>query len=248
MSNAWIIPIITSISFFLTAYLRNYALTRSLMDVPNARSSHSVPTPRGGGVAIVVTFLLSLALLFFFGVIPSADALAIAGAGSAIAVIGFMDDHGHIAARWRLLGHSAAAVWLLSWMGGGASLCAIGVSLRCWLVWSCVGGYLFNVAAQSLQFHGRHRWHRQCGSHLCLSRGLPTLLVIRTEQSDLGSTVARGLRRRFLVLEFPPRTHLHGRCRERVSRYRAGRAFPTSRLDKRVHAMGVDNSAWDFHC
>jgi len=119
MSSAWIIPIITSISFFLTAYLRNYALTRSLMDVPNARSSHSVPTPRGGGVAIVVTFLLSLALMFFFGVIPSADALAIAGAGSAIAVIGFMDDHGHIAARWRLLGHSAAAVWLLSWMGGG---------------------------------------------------------------------------------------------------------------------------------
>ena len=29
-----------------------------------------------------------------------------------------MDDHGHIAARWRLLGHFAAASWLLFWMGG----------------------------------------------------------------------------------------------------------------------------------
>lgn len=118
MSYAWIIPVITSISFFLTAQLRNYALFRRLMDVPNVRSSHSIPTPRGGGVAIVVAFLLSLALLFFLGVIPIADVLATAGAGSAVAVIGFMDDHGHIAARWRLLGHFAAATWFLGCIGG----------------------------------------------------------------------------------------------------------------------------------
>ena len=48
------------LAWFLTALLRRYALARSLLDVPNARSSHSLPTPRGGGVAIVVAFLAGL--------------------------------------------------------------------------------------------------------------------------------------------------------------------------------------------
>ena len=43
--------------FLATGLLRRYALSRSLIDIPNSRSSHSVPTPRGGGVAIVVCFL-----------------------------------------------------------------------------------------------------------------------------------------------------------------------------------------------
>lgn len=40
----------------MTAGLRKYALARSIIDIPNARSSHSVPTPRGGGIAIVFGF------------------------------------------------------------------------------------------------------------------------------------------------------------------------------------------------
>ncbi|BCX66894.1 MULTISPECIES: MraY family glycosyltransferase [Pseudomonas] len=118
MSCVWFIPVIAGISFFLTAQLRKYALSRSLMDVPNARSSHSTPTPRGGGVSIVVAFLFALVLLFLMGRIPLAHFLAMAIAGAIIAIIGFMDDHGHIAARWRLLGHFSAAIWFLAWMGG----------------------------------------------------------------------------------------------------------------------------------
>jgi Fuc2NAc and GlcNAc transferase len=44
--------------------------------------------------------------------------LAIVGTGALITVIGFMDDHGHIAGRWRLLGHFVASIWLLFWIGG----------------------------------------------------------------------------------------------------------------------------------
>lgn len=118
MSYGWFISVIVAVSFFLTWALRHYALAKSLMDIPNARSSHSVPTPRGGGVAIVLAFTLALSLLLFAGLISSSVFLAIAGAGAMIAVIGFMDDHGHIAARWRLLGHFAASIWLLFWIGG----------------------------------------------------------------------------------------------------------------------------------
>jgi Fuc2NAc and GlcNAc transferase len=44
--------------------------------------------------------------------------LAITGGGALIALIGFMDDQGHIAACWRLLGHFNAAIGLLFWIDG----------------------------------------------------------------------------------------------------------------------------------
>ncbi len=103
----------------LTAGLRRYALARSLLDIPNARSSHSLPTPRGGGVAIVLAFLLGLLAAPLVGVaLPPALLWAMLGAGGGIALLGFLDDHGHIAARWRLLGHFMAAAWALYWLGG----------------------------------------------------------------------------------------------------------------------------------
>ena len=43
----------------LTGLVRRYALHRGMLDVPNARSSHTVPTPRGGGVAIVAVALFA---------------------------------------------------------------------------------------------------------------------------------------------------------------------------------------------
>ena len=39
------------------------------------------------------------------------------GAGLLVAAVGFVDDHGHVAARWRLLAHGVAAAWLLLWLG-----------------------------------------------------------------------------------------------------------------------------------
>lgn len=101
-----------------TGQVRRYALARSVMDIPNARSSHTVPTPRGGGVAIVVTFLAGLVVLYAMGQLDTAFFAACAGAGALIAAVGFLDDHGHIPARWRLLGHFGAAVWALAWLGG----------------------------------------------------------------------------------------------------------------------------------
>ncbi|MDD0998591.1 glycosyltransferase family 4 protein [Pseudomonas sp. TNT2022 ID1044] len=118
MSYAWFIPVAAGLSFLLTAALRKYAISRSLMDIPNARSSHAIATPRGGGIAIVVAFVASLVFLYSAGLISPSTFFAVAGAGIFIALIGFMDDHGHIAARWRLISHFAAAAWLLVWISG----------------------------------------------------------------------------------------------------------------------------------
>jgi len=117
------------VSWALTGLLRRYALARSLIDIPNERSSHSIPTPRGGGVAIVLTFLTALPLLGMFDLISPQLLWALLGAGGMVALIGFLDDHGHIPSRWRLLAHFASAGWALYWLGGLPPLLLFGVML-----------------------------------------------------------------------------------------------------------------------
>ena len=105
-------------SFALTGLLRRYALKKCLLDIQNARSSHSVATPRGGGVAIVLIVLAGLLLFWWSNLLPSRVLWGVLGAGGLVALVGWLDDHGHVAARWRLLAHFVAAAWALAWLGG----------------------------------------------------------------------------------------------------------------------------------
>lgn len=116
--DLWLFVIVVIVSWALTGCLRQYALSRRLMDVPNERSSHSVATPRGGGLAIVLSFMAALPLFPWVGWLTIHSAIGMSGAGALVAWIGFMDDHDHIPARWRLLAHFVAAAWGLYWMDG----------------------------------------------------------------------------------------------------------------------------------
>nr|WP_314490222.1 glycosyltransferase family 4 protein [uncultured Pseudomonas sp.] len=143
MTFAWLLIAVAIASFLLTAVIRRYALARSLMDIPNARSSHTVPTPRGGGVAIVLTFLPALLALWQQGWATGSQVLALGGAGLLVAIVGFVDDHGHIPARWRLLGHFAAALGLLIGLGGAPSLTVAGIPVHsAWLLLPLLAVYL----------------------------------------------------------------------------------------------------------
>ncbi|MFT6599995.1 MAG: Fuc2NAc and GlcNAc transferase [Alloalcanivorax sp.] len=122
----WLLPLVFLCSLVGTWMLRHYAVSRSILDVPNARSSHQVPTPRGGGVAVVVTFLAGLPVLAALGAVSFPAALGLWGAGALVAAIGWLDDHGHVAARWRLLKHFGAAAWLLYWLNGLAPVTLFG--------------------------------------------------------------------------------------------------------------------------
>lgn len=118
MNLWWVFAVTGIVSWIFTGVLRRYALAKSLMDVPNERSSHTVPTPRGGGLSIVLTFLAGLIFLWMNSLLGNMAFIALSGAGLGIALIGFIDDHGHIAARWRLLSHFMLAGWLIYWLGG----------------------------------------------------------------------------------------------------------------------------------
>ena len=50
-------------SSWLSLWLLIPLLSRRLLDQPNARSSHQLPTPRGGGVAFVLVGSIAVAWL-----------------------------------------------------------------------------------------------------------------------------------------------------------------------------------------
>jgi len=98
--------------------MRSYGISAQMLDHPNARSSHSRPTPRGGGLGIVVATTLGLLLLWLLGYADSRTTLALSGGGVAVAMVGFMDDRGSVRVPVRLLVHCAAAAWVVWTLGG----------------------------------------------------------------------------------------------------------------------------------
>ena len=103
------------LSYFLLRILMPH-LVRSLLDQPNSRSSHSQPTPRGGGVVFVfVACAYSALALFPFGgpglVFDSAAGLAIVALP--LAVVGFLDDRLSLPAAWRYTIQVATALGLI---------------------------------------------------------------------------------------------------------------------------------------
>jgi Fuc2NAc and GlcNAc transferase len=134
MIHFFLFGLVMCLSFLLTGLLCRYAKKRRLLDIPNSRSSHQDPTPRGGGLAIVFCFLGGLLYLYFAGDIHKSAFNALFNGGLLVAAIGCWDDHRHIPARWRLLVHFVAAAWALFIIGGFPDL-LVGrfVWSPCWL-------------------------------------------------------------------------------------------------------------------
>lgn len=118
MSDFVIFLIAFGASSFLTGLVRRYALRRGVVDTPNDRSSHEVPTPRGGGLGIVIVTLTTVLLLGVFDELETKVVLAILFGGVLIAGIGFVDDHKHVPASWRFIAQIIAAVMVVFALGG----------------------------------------------------------------------------------------------------------------------------------
>ncbi|HET8942683.1 MAG TPA: lipopolysaccharide biosynthesis protein, partial [Rudaea sp.] len=97
----------------LTTWLSlHYARRANLVDMPGQRRSHDVPTPRGGGIGIVVAVLAGLcaAGILFPG---SKWPLLLIVAVTMVALVGWIDDHQPLPAWVRLLVHFLASlIWL----------------------------------------------------------------------------------------------------------------------------------------
>ena len=102
---------------WLSVYcIRTYAV-KKLLDVPNQRSLHRIPTPRGGGLAIVIVFSVVGLILLLQGRLGATHVSALASS-LVIAAIGFWDDHRHIPAGQRFAVHVLAAACALYFIQG----------------------------------------------------------------------------------------------------------------------------------
>jgi Fuc2NAc and GlcNAc transferase len=104
-----------------TRAVRRYAQQR-LIDRPNERSSHVVPTPKGGGLALIAAFLAAGTVLALAGVLERRTATALLPGVAAIAVLGWVDDHRHLRNLLRFGFHIVAALWAVAWLGGVPAL------------------------------------------------------------------------------------------------------------------------------
>jgi UDP-N-acetylmuramyl pentapeptide phosphotransferase/UDP-N-acetylglucosamine-1-phosphate transferase len=98
----------------LLPLFRRYALAR-----PNARSSHSDPTPQGGGIAVVLALMLTLGIdSAFIGAERAdlADAMPLGTAVVLLTVLGSIDDMFPIAPLRRLAVQAVAIILAVSMM------------------------------------------------------------------------------------------------------------------------------------
>ncbi|HTB88460.1 MAG TPA: glycosyltransferase family 4 protein [Steroidobacteraceae bacterium] len=118
----WSIGSILVLTFAFSAILvgvvRRHALRNNIVDLPNMRSSHTVPTPRAGGIAVVVSFVAALCALCLCRVVDARTAGILIISGCAIAAVGYLDDRRQLTAKARFAVHLAAAVFAIALLGG----------------------------------------------------------------------------------------------------------------------------------
>lgn len=117
-----LIPLAFFASFAATGAVRRFAIERNILDIPNARSSHTVIVPRGGGLAIVVVFLACLLISTLLNVLTLRIGAGLFGAGLIIAVTGFVDDRIDLPVSIRIFAHLSATLLLLLALGGAPEI------------------------------------------------------------------------------------------------------------------------------
>lgn len=134
---------------------RRYALWRDLVDHPGERRSHSVATPRGGGIGIVLALFVALAVAAC-RVPQQAVALTVAGIGLLlVAGIGWLDDHRPLSPWSRLAVHALAAALLagVAWHASGqpaVALAAFVLAMVLVNIWNFMDGIDGIAATQAL--------------------------------------------------------------------------------------------------
>lgn len=105
------------ISFVLTYLIKEYAIKKSIVATVNERSSHTVPTPHGGGIALSISWFLGLLYLYFTDDIDLNLFYALL-VGIVISLISFFDDIYELSAKLRLIVQSLVALGGLYFLGG----------------------------------------------------------------------------------------------------------------------------------
>ncbi len=138
MTLMWTAIFAAVASLLLVGFVRLIAIDRSVIDLPSERSSHRIPTPRGGGAGLLIAWVI----VFIHAAVAMrrvSTALVLALAGILIvAWVGWLDDHRSRGVRGRLVAHVAAALCFLPLALLPEPVPYLPTVLVCawWIVWS----------------------------------------------------------------------------------------------------------------
>jgi UDP-N-acetylmuramyl pentapeptide phosphotransferase/UDP-N-acetylglucosamine-1-phosphate transferase len=94
-----------------------YAVKNKITVIPNERSLHDQPTPKGGGIAIVLTWYVGLTILYFAGIVEYRLFMALIS-GVFLAVVSFIDDIKDLKPVIRLIVQFLTAILAFWFLGG----------------------------------------------------------------------------------------------------------------------------------
>lgn len=110
------VPIVAALAAALLCVALRPLLQRYALARPNARSSHKVPTPQGGGIAVLAGAFLAVALALRLSPLESEagrSLLVVAGGACALALVGAWDDIRPLPAGLRLVLQAACVGFVL---------------------------------------------------------------------------------------------------------------------------------------
>lgn len=122
MNRTWIVILGSIISFALSLVvvelIRRVGVKRGLLAVPNARSSHTTPTPTSGGLAIVLIVVLNILIYAMFNTPdPKSIIFLYLVGGIGVSFVSWIDDLHPIRNRWRFAVHTFGAALVVFLIG-----------------------------------------------------------------------------------------------------------------------------------
>ena len=109
------------LSFALTYLIKNYYIKNALLEEVNERSSHTVPTPHGGGIALSITWFTGIIYLNINNQIEPNLFYALL-VGAIISIVSFFDDLYNLTPKVRLIAQAVVAFGGLYFLGGFNSI------------------------------------------------------------------------------------------------------------------------------
>jgi UDP-N-acetylmuramyl pentapeptide phosphotransferase/UDP-N-acetylglucosamine-1-phosphate transferase len=143
-----------AVGYLGTWLAMQYAVRHRLIDEPGERRSHTVATPRGGGIGIVVALLMASVWLLLRNPQHARLLLSFAIGLALVAGIGWADDH-RPRSPWSRLAVQAVAALLLGWgiwQEGGSALAAAAAFMAAMVlvnVWNFMDGIDGLAASQT---------------------------------------------------------------------------------------------------
>ena len=128
--------------------------SRSILDLPNERSSHGVATPRGGGLAVITVLIIAW---FTIGSAGSADqartSLVLCSAALGLGIVSWIDDLKGLTVVWRLVVQAGVVIMIV--LGTVAKFGALFTTIPQPIVggmYCAMFGMIASVGLSNLQF------------------------------------------------------------------------------------------------